>query len=315
MRRWDGLVERHIWECEQRGLADTTRYSRRLELDKFGSWLKRRRPKPKIEEIDSQLCLDYLKSRTIFLSKSVVCSIVTHLRGMGDLLVREGYWVKSPMRWIRGPKIDSQSRLPRRVGKEHLQKLWEAAYALPAGYRRHRVLAVMGILYGTGIRRGELVRLDLSDWDRARSVLKVDGRKTGCERLVPIGAGVWRCIEAYLPQRNSLLEQRGKTDEAALFVNKHGERVSGDTLSCVIKRLCQQADVPVFTLHQFRHSCASDLLDNGVSLPEVQQILGHSDICNTMRYTHISGTQRADAVAKHPINSFLNSDNSRRMVS
>jgi site-specific recombinase XerD len=63
--------------------------------------------------------------------------------------------------------------------------------------------------------------------------------------------------------------------------------------------------VPHVTLHQFRHSCASDLLQNGVSLPEVQQMLGHAVIASTQRYTEVADPQRVEAMRWHPINEFL----------
>lgn len=308
MRRWDGLVDRYINECEQRGLSEATVYGRRLELDRFGTWLKRRRPRRSLEEIDSELCIQYLQARTTFSAKATICRVVTHMRGIGEFFAREGYWQKNPMRWICGPKMDSQSRLPRRLGRKHLKTLWETAYAMPAGFRRERLLAVMAVLYGTGMRRGELIRLDLCHWDRENGRLIVDGRKTGQERIVPVGEAVWRCIEAYLPHRHQVLERKRCTEEQALFVSRHASRLQGNEVSRTVQRLAKQAGVPTFTLHQFRHSCASDLLDSGVTLPDVQRILGHAVICSTMRYTHISGDQRARAIAKHPINQILHVD-------
>lgn len=317
MRRWDGLVDKYRRECEQRGLAEVTIYMRCRELERFGLWLKRRRPRRSLEQIDGDLCIRYLRDRTCFSAKPTICKVVSAMRGMGEFLVAEGYWQQNPMRWVQGPKMDSQSRLPRRIGEEHLKQLWDTACGRPEGFRRQRMLAVLAVLYGTGMRRGELLRLDLDDWNRETGELTVDGRKTGQERVVAVGSGVWRCIEAYLPLRHNLLEQRGKTEETALFVGSAGERLKGNNLSCTISRLAKEAGVPGVTLHQFRHSCASDLLNKGVSLPHVQKILGHAAICSTMRYTHISGPQRAEAIAKHPINGFLDPERApgRRMVS
>ena len=62
-------------------------------------------------------------------------------------------------------------------------------------YARYQAVCVLAILYGAGLRRGELERLDVADWDRDASVLRIDGQKTGVERSVPVGEGVWRCIE------------------------------------------------------------------------------------------------------------------------
>ena len=70
-------------------------------------------------------------------------------------------------------------------------------------------------------------------------------------------------------------------------------------------RLAQRAKVPLVSLHQFRHTCASDLLENGASLPEVQTILGHKCVETTSRYLHIAGPERVAAMKKHPLNDYL----------
>ena len=70
-------------------------------------------------------------------------------------------------------------------------------------------------------------------------------------------------------------------------------------------RLARRANVPLVSLHQFRHTCAADLLENGVSLLEVQQMLGHATVQTTMRYLQIADPERARAVQRHPLNDYL----------
>lgn len=72
-----------------------------------------------------------------------------------------------------------------------------------------------------------------------------------------------------------------------------------------IPTMAQRAKIPLVSLHQFRHSCASDLLEAGVHLAEVQRILGHQGIATTVRYTHIADPQRREAIARHPLNDWL----------
>lgn len=305
MRNWEGHVDSYIKECESRGLADTTLYTRTLELDRFGSWLRRRKPRPKLEQIDGPLIIRYVEARTIFKSKATVCTVLTELRGMGEYLVREGVWINNPLRWIRGPKLDSRMKIPRRINRQDLRDLWAQARKSHSQYRQHLAIALLSLLYGTGIRRGELERLDLSDWNREDGILQIDGRKTGQQRSVPVGPSVWKCIEAYLPHRRNHLEKTGRMDQVALFVNRHGARLSGQAIANRIRGLARRAGIPLITLHQFRHTCASDLLESGVPLPEVQGILGHAVIESTMRYTAVADPQRAEAMALHPINEFL----------
>lgn len=314
MRRWDALVERYSRLCEARGLASNTIERRRRELERLGAWLKRRRPKPRLEEVESELLIGYIRARTAFHSKSTVSGVVSEVRCMGEFLVREGLWQANPLRWIRGPKLDPRQRLPKRIGRQHLAKLWEAAQNRREQHGRYQAVCLLAILYGTGLRRGELERLDVDDWDRDEGILKIDGRKTGQARHVPVGAGVWRCIEAYLPHRHNLLEKTQRLGEPALLVNRFGERMKAEDVSATVHRLAKRAGVPWITLHQFRHSCASDLLEAGVSLPEVQRVLGHAVIESTVRYIDITDPERVSAMGRHPIGEFL-AEEARREAS
>jgi site-specific recombinase XerD len=267
--------------------------------------LKRRRPKPRLEEVDGQVLIGYLRWRTPFRAKTTLVSIASHLRCFGEYLVAAGAWGQNPMRWVRGPRLDPRGKLPRRIGTEHLNQLWEAAGQQRGQYAKQLAVAVLCLLYGTGLRRGELERLDLGDWKRGENVLQIDGRKSGCERSVPLPEGIGRCLEAYLPYRQNQLERHGKQAETALLINREGGRLSATCLALLVHRLARRAQVPLVSLHQFRHTCASDLLENGASLSEVQQILGHKRVDTTSRYLHIADPERARAMKQHPLNDYL----------
>jgi site-specific recombinase XerD len=298
-------MENYLRLCETRGLAETTIKGRERELDRWGCWLKRRKPKPKIEEITSEQIIKYIASRTVFHSKCMVYSVISILRGMGEFLVAEGIWKQNALRWIKGPKIDPRSRLPRRVDKEQLKKIWLEAANLKNEYQRILWTMVLGLLYGIGIRRGELERLKISDWDYQTGVLKIDGRKTGRERYVPLPEFAWKCLEAYLPARHNLLERTNHVEETALLISKKGHPLPGIKVWKTIRNLARKSGANLVSVHQFRHTCASDLLEEGVSLPQVQQILGHACITSTCRYTQISDPEKARAIALHPVNLIL----------
>jgi site-specific recombinase XerD len=305
MKRWDSLVDGYLAQCEARGLSQETLRPRRRELDRVGCWLKGRRPKPKLEEVDGQLLISYLKRRAHFRSKATIAGVSSQLRCFGEYLLEQGVWLQNPMRWVRGPRLDPRGKLPRRIGAEHLRKLWEQAGQVRGHYQRQLAVAVLSLLYGTGLRRGELERLNLEDWKREENVLKIDGRKTGCERSVPLAEGIGRCLEAYAPYRQNQLEGRGTCGEPAFLVNKQGRRLSAQSLGVLVHRLARRAQVPLVSLHQFRHTCASDLLEHGASLVEVQHVLGHKAVSTTARYLHVADPERARAMSKHPLNDYL----------
>ncbi len=191
MSRWERLVEAYLKECQVRGLAAATIDGFRRELERWGLWLKRRRPRVKLEEIGQDLILRYLKERTAFRAKATVYSIISILRGMGQYLVREGYWQQNPLRWIQGPKLDWRHHLPRRISGESMQSLWEEAGRSRQKYYRYLWVTVLSLLYGTGIRRGELHRLNISDWVGQEGILLIDGTKSSRERRVVLpGHGI-----------------------------------------------------------------------------------------------------------------------------
>jgi len=105
MVTWDGVADGFLRQCESRGLSVATVKLRQRELDRFGLWLKRRRPKVGVDAVGMEQIVDYVRARTRFRSKSTVSGTVSILRCMGSYLVQEGVWQKNPLRWIKGPRV------------------------------------------------------------------------------------------------------------------------------------------------------------------------------------------------------------------
>jgi site-specific recombinase XerD len=275
-------------------------------MNKWGNWLKSRRPRPSIEGIDSDSIIKFIAARTTFKSKSTTYSIISRMRGMGDFLCRGGYWKTNPLKWIKGPKVELRSHLPKRIKSQSMQTLWQTASAISNPYRRSLCICILSILYGTALRRGELVRLDMEGWQPTEGTLILDGRKSGLERKVVVPELTGHCLENYLCARHNHLEKLGIYDQDALLVNTRGGRISGHSVSGMVSRIAKRAGIKEkITLHQFRHTCASDLLESGSNLAEVKRILGHRHISTTVRYLHITDPQKVEAVKRHPINVML----------
>ena len=305
MRRWDRMVDRYIEEYRARGINPATVAHTAAALDRWGRWLKQRRPRVSIERIDADLTTRYIASCSSFRAKATVYGTLSTMRGFGDYLVREGLWTVSPLRWMKGPKVTPYSRLPKRIDRAHMEALWREAGSRRGECSAHLWVTVLALLYGTGLRRGELERLDVACFDRTEGMLRIDGRKTGQERCVPLPQMVLQCLEAYLPRRHNVLERHASLGERALLVTRQGKRLSAQTISNTIHRIARRAGVSIHSLHQFRHTCASDLLEAGVHLAQVQRVLGHSVIATTVRYVHIADPQRREAMRMHPLNDWL----------
>jgi site-specific recombinase XerD len=258
-----------------------------------------------IEQIGVDLITSYIAIGGSFRSKSTVYSTLSTMRGFGDFLVRQGLWKLNPLRWMKGPKVSPYSHLPKRIDRSHMEAMWLEATRRRGDYSAHLWVTILALLYGTGLRRGELARLDIDAYDRSEGTLRIDGRKTGHQRCLPLPETVLRCLEAYLPLRHNQLEQIGLIDERALLISRIGKRLSSFAISNGVHTISRSAQVPMHSLHQFRHTCASDLLEAGVHLAEVQRILGHCVIATTVRYVHIADPQRRAAIELHPVNQWL----------
>jgi site-specific recombinase XerD len=305
MRQWDSLVDNYMRYCKTKGLATATIIGNRRQLDKWGNWLKRRKPKPSIEQIDSEYIIKYISMRTAFKARATVYGTISIMRGFGEFLVREGIWNMNPLKWIRGPRIDPRMQIPRCIKKSHLQKLWIQAIKIDNEYFQSLNLLILSLLYSTGMRRGEMERLQINSWDRENKLLKIDGQKTGQERQIPLPDVTVKCLEYYLPKRHNVLSKFRRLEEQNLLINSLALPLKGIRIWYMIKNLSKKAGISLVSLHQFRHTCASDLLEEGVGLPEIQRVLGHSSIYSTYRYTQIADPERVQAMALHPINKML----------
>lgn len=162
-----------------------------------------------------------------------------------------------------------------------------------------RDLAALEILYGTGIRVGELTGLDVDDVDLRERTLRVMG-KGGKERTVPFGAPAAAAIDAWLTGGRPALatEHSG----AALLLGQRGRRVDARQVRTVVHRLLDRVpDAPDLGPHGLRHSAATHLLEGGADLRLVQELLGHASLATTQIYTHVSVDRlKASYLQAHP---------------
>jgi integrase/recombinase XerD len=162
-------------------------------------------------------------------------------------------------------------------------------------YRELRNLALVDILFATGMRVGEVSSLDIQDFRVGEAVFRVQG-KGGRERLAYIvDEETMRFQQAHLEARKEI-----KTESFALFLNATGKRLSTQGIANVIARLREEAKIERHvTPHMLRHTVATLLLRNGVDIRVVQEFLGHTSIVTTQRYTHIAKEHLIGVLRKH----------------
>ncbi len=149
-----------------------------------------------------------------------------------------------------------------------------------------RDLAVLEVLYASGVRVGELVALDVGDLDHGRRTLRVlgKGRK---ERTVPLGVPAIRALDDWLDRGRPALVTSGSG--AAMFLGVRGGRLDQRAVRTLVHdRLAHVAGAPDLGPHGLRHSAATHLLEGGADLRSVQELLGHATLATTQIYTHVS---------------------------
>jgi integrase/recombinase XerC len=162
-----------------------------------------------------------------------------------------------------------------------------------------RDVAVLEVLYSTGIRVSELCGLDLNDLDRERRVIRVFG-KGSKERTVPLGAPALRAVDAWLGTARSQL----MTDQSgsAIFIGDRGKRIDPRVIRRIVHRsLRMTAGAPDLGPHGLRHAMATHLLEGGADLRSVQEMLGHASLATTQIYTHVTNERLRSAFEQaHP---------------
>jgi len=152
--------------------------------------------------------------------------------------------------------------------------------------------AVLETLYATGVRVGELCGADLGDLDLGELTLRVVG-KGDKQRVVPFGRPAARAVSAWLESARPRLVRDGSP--AALFLGRRGGRLDQRQVRAVVHDLAAVAGVDDVGPHGLRHTAATHLLDGGSDLRTVQEILGHSSLSTTQRYTHVSAERLRSA--------------------
>lgn len=192
----------------------------------------------------------------------------------------------------------AQRRLPSVLAKEQAVELAEstAKDASPLGLRD---TLIVELLYATGVRVGELARLDVDNVDRERRVLRVLG-KGGKERSVPYGVPAARAVDGWLHRGRPALAR--SSSGSALLLGARGGRIDPRTVRRIVHtRLASVDGAADLGPHGLRHSAATHLLEGGADLRSVQEILGHATLATTQIYTHVS-VERLRAVYEraHP---------------
>ena len=206
------------------------------------------------------------------------------------LTVRTKQLSENPVADLEYPKL--RKSLPKYLTFEQSAALLQAV----SGANEKRDYAILMIFLNCGIRRSELVGLNLTDVyeDRLRVIGK--GNK---ERFVYFGSSTRKAIDAYLPERN----KKVLSDNRALFGSRDNNRISVTAVHRLVKKALLKAglDSTQFSAHKLRHTAATMMLSGGVDVKTVQEVLGHENLNTTQIYTHIENTELKIAAEANPL--------------
>ncbi|MEO5975421.1 MAG: tyrosine recombinase XerC, partial [Ilumatobacteraceae bacterium] len=228
---------------------------------------------------------------TMKLAKRSITRKIASLRRYFGWLVRSGVVSSDPTSGVHTPS--DSGRLPKVLTADQLGSLLVSTDASAPQWRTSRDTAVVELLYGSGLRVSELCGVDVNSINVRAQAIVVMG-KGAKERRVPMSEPSLEAVKLWIKFRHELVADNG---EPALFLNTRGRRLAPRDVRRIIDARSASPTHP----HALRHTFATHLLDNGADLRAVQELLGHSDVATTQRYTHVSKERLKSAYgASHP---------------
>ena len=264
----------------EKGLARNSLASYRIDLRHFGHHLAAQ--ELEIDRVERIHIVKYFQSlRGAGISARSVARALAAIRGMFRFLVAERHLKADPTENIENPRL--WSSLPKSMQPEEVEALLAAPDRTTADGLRDA--AMLELLYATGLRVSELIKVRLDELVMDAGFLRTMG-KGSKERIVPFGDSARDAIVRYVEQGRPDLDRYA---DAHLFLSRRGRPMSRQAFWMKIVKYARDAGIKAhISPHVLRHSFATHLLENGADLRSVQMMLGHADISTTQIYTHVS---------------------------
>lgn len=244
-----------------------------------------------VADVDHLLLRRYLAGLSKDTKKSSIGRKLAAIRSFFRFLVRRGIVAKNPAELMATPK--KEQRLPFHLDIDQATILMEAPDADQKYVLRDR--SILELLYSSGLRVSELTGLNVGELDLTAGMVRVTG-KGGKERIVPVGSRALEAVKRYL-------EQRGETQgSSALFLNTRGDRINRRSVARIVDaHVMKIAAFKRISPHTLRHTFATHMLEGGADLRAIQELLGHTSLSTTQKYTHVSIDRLMDVYDKaHP---------------
>lgn len=252
-------------------------------LDKWGMEPDSEMNYSRIDRLSIRLWLGSLMQSNK--AKSTLARKAASVRSFLKYSYKRGHIPSNPAMLLMNPK--KERRLPKSADADTLRRMIESIETdTPEGIRD---LAIIEMLYSTGMRLSELISLDVGDVNILQKRVKVTG-KGKKQRIIPFGAPAAQSMGHYLKVRHSFFsESKAKKDYHALFLTASGRRIYPRLVQRIVKKyLSGVSEIPQKSPHVLRHSFATHMLDRGAGIRVIKELLGHSDLSATQIYTGTS---------------------------
>lgn len=301
MSEFDLVVSKYLYFCEyQKNLSRKTIKAYKIDLTQFFSFIK-----PSGGILNKLNITEYISSlHTKYKPKSVKRKVAS-VKAFCSFLEDEEEIDYNPFTKIR-INYKEPFHLPKVISIDKIDKLLSAIYKelnhCDSNYKfgcTLRSIAVIELLFATGMRVSELCSLPINNIDLTNKTIRIFG-KGARERILQIeNAEVLKCLRQYYNFHQKQIKKCG-----CFFVNKFGNKLSEQSVRSILNKFAMQANIGMhITPHMLRHSFATLLLEEDVDIRYIQQMLGHSSITTTQIYTHItSAKQKQIILTKHPRN-------------
>lgn len=269
----------------ERRLSKNTIIAYKKDLNVIISTLKK-----DLNQLNKDDINNFLKNMDV--SSRTKAHYLTVLNSYYNYLIFTGLLSMNPCDMIKSPKIEK--KLPVYLTIEEIDKLFNIRLNKPIDYRNK---AMLELLFATGTRISELTSLTLSQINFEESIIKVMG-KGKKERIIPIANNALNYLKVYIYNYREYLI---KNTSEYVFLNKNGEKISRQGFFKILKKMAQDSGINKnISPHVLRHSFATYLLNNGVDLRVIQELLGHENLETTEIYSHLTSQKIKDDYDNHP---------------
>lgn len=259
-----------------KGLSKNTTSSYQRDLNKLSKFLEISGINS-FNELTEEICSAWIAD--LFQHNVGARSIQRHIssaKGFFNYLKKSSLITNSPFDLINSPK--SPSHLPSILSPEEVSQLLNFK---PKNVQEKRDIAIIELIYSSGLRVSEAVNANLDDFEDNKNFLRVLG-KGSKTRLVPVGRYARKAIDEWIDERKKL-----STKDNSLFVNLRGKRISARSVQEKIRNIAIMQGLPPVNPHMLRHSFATHLLESSGDLRSIQELLGHSSLSTTQIYTRL----------------------------